>query len=86
MKSKLPDQALIDFAADVWTNQVELIKAAANHFPCSPGLVATIMLPVLFHAIAASQPDKQAMKKMVNEAIDKGFEDWTRSPSPCEVN
>lgn len=80
--SKHPDFALQAFAECLWFNQANLIDEASKHFQRSPALVATILLPVLFQAIAAAQPDKRAMRRLVNETIDKGFDDWLRTARP----
>ncbi len=67
------------FAECLWRNQANLITQAAEHFGTRPSLVATILLPVLFQAVAGAHPNPRAMKRLVNETIDKGFDDWLRA-------
>lgn len=76
--STVPDE-LQAFAECLWTNQANLIKSAADHFGLSPPLVATLLLPVLFQAMAGAFADKAELRAMVGEAIDKGFDDWLRN-------
>ena len=75
-----PDQfAYLDAVAkSCWQNQATLINQAANHFGIRPSLAATLMLPILFQAMAGAHPDRRAMKRLVAETIDKGFDDWLR--------
>ena len=65
-------------AKSCWHNQAHLITQAAEHFGIRPSLAASLMLPVLFQAIAEAHADRATMKQLVNEAIDKGFDDWLR--------
>ncbi len=74
-----PSKEETDVARCLWENQAQLIQQAAAHFALSPSPTATLLLPVLFQAIAPAQPDKRAMKRLINEVIDKGFDDWLRS-------
>ena len=62
-----------------WHNQANLIIQAAKHFDTRTSFIATVVLPVVLQAMAGAQPDKRAMKRLVNEAIDKGFDDWLRT-------
>lgn len=89
-RPEIPDFGTIDeSAADfsglralsecLWTNQANLIKSAADHFDAKPELIATILLPVVFQAMASAFPDKSELREMVCDAIDKGFDDWLRS-------
>ena len=73
------DEAIQAFAECLWQNQATLITQAAQHFSRSPALIATIILPVVLQAMADAHPDKRAMKRIVNQAIDKGFDDWLRN-------
>jgi hypothetical protein len=70
---------LVALAECLWSNQSTLITKAAEHFGIRPSLAATLMLPVLFQAIAGAHPDKRSMRRLVNETIDKGFDDWLRT-------
>lgn len=70
---------LVALAECCWNNQANLITKAAEHFGIRPSLAATLMLPVLFQAIAGAHPDRRAMKRLVSETIDKGFDDWLRT-------
>ena len=70
---------LVALAECLWSNQANLITQAAEHFGIRPSLAATIVLPVLFQAMAGSNPDRRAMKRLVIETIDKGFDDWLRT-------
>ncbi len=76
--SAAPDE-LQAFAECLWINQANLIAQAADHFGTRTSLVATVVLPVVLQAMAGAHPDKRAMKRMVGEAIDKGFDDWLRT-------
>ena len=74
----IPDE-LVALAECCWLNQANLITQAAEHFGIQPSLAAILMLPVLFQVMAGSNPDRRAMKRLVNETIDKGFDDWLRT-------
>ena len=70
----LPDgdfQGLQAFAECLWANQANLIKGASDHFGKSPELIAAILLPVVFQAMAGAFPDKAEFRAMVD--------DWLRS-------
>ena len=70
---------LVAIAESCWINQATLITKAAEHFGIRPSMAATLMLPVLFQAMAGSNPDRRVMKQLANETIDKGFDDWLRT-------
>ena len=74
-----PSKVETDVAGCLWENQAQLIEQAATHFALPIPLTATLLLPVLIQAIAPAQADKQAMKRLIADVIDKGFDDWLRA-------
>jgi hypothetical protein len=72
------DAELQAFARCLWENQANLINQAADFFDVTPSLVAILSMPVLFQAIAQDHGDREGVRKMVNESLDKGFDEWLR--------
>ncbi len=73
-----PSADLVALAENCWHNQANLIIQTARHFGVRPSLAASLMLPVLFQAMAEAHADRATMKQLISEAINKGFDDWLR--------